>query len=161
MQNTLGWTMLAAVLILPSAVLPGRAQAPDIEARINALLARMTVEEKLGQLQQLAGTSEGDYNAEQEALTRKGLVGSFLNVRGATRVNAIQRAALDGSRLKIPLLLGFDVIHGYRTVFPIPLGETASWDPASAERAAAIAAAGARACTASSSANPGTAVTSI
>jgi beta-glucosidase len=141
MQNTLGWTMLAAVLILPSAVLPGRAQAPDIEARINALLARMTVEEKLGQLQQLAGTAEGDYNAEQEALTRKGLVGSFLNVRGATRVNAIQRAAVDGSRLKIPLLLGFDVIHGYRTVFPIPLGETASWDPASAERAAAIAAA--------------------
>ena len=57
MQNTLGWTMLAAVLILPSAVLPGRAQAPDIEARINALLARMTVEEKLGQLQQLAGTA--------------------------------------------------------------------------------------------------------
>ena len=73
------------------------------------------------------------------ALARKGLVGSFLNVRGAARVNAIQRAAVDGSRLKIPLLLGFDVIHGYRTVFPIPLGETASWDPASAERAAAIA----------------------
>ena len=72
---------------------------------------------------------------------RKGLVGSLLNVRGAARVNAIQRAAVDGSRLKIPLLLGFDVIHGYRTVFPIPLGQAASWDPAAAEQSSAIAAA--------------------
>jgi beta-glucosidase len=141
MHNPLRWTALVALLTLPAAVLPGRAQAPDVEARIDALLAQMTVEEKLGQLQQLAGTAEGEYKAEQEALARKGLVGSFLNVRGAARVNAVQRAVVDGSRLKIPLLLGFDVIHGYRTVFPIPLGETASWDPASAERAAAIAAA--------------------
>jgi beta-glucosidase len=135
------WTAVFASLLVPFAVLAGRGQAPDVEGRIDALLGRMTLEEKLGQLQQLAGTAEGEYNAEQEALARKGLIGSLLNVRGAARVNAIQRAAVKGSRLTIPLLLGFDVIHGYRTVFPIPLGETASWDPASAERSAAIAAA--------------------
>jgi beta-glucosidase len=130
----------AAVLALCANLL-AHAQAPDVETRIEALLARMTLDEKLGQLQQLAGTAEGAYDAEQEALIRKGLVGSLLNVRGAARVNAIQRAAVDGSRLKIPLLLGFDVIHGYRTVFPIPLGEAASWDPAAAEQSSAIAAA--------------------
>jgi beta-glucosidase len=130
----------AAVLALCAGLLT-HAQGPDVDARVEALVARMTLEEKLGQLQQLAGTAEGAYDAEQEALTRKGLVGSLLNVRGAARVNAIQRVAVDGSRLKIPLLLGFDVIHGYRTVFPIPLGEAASWDPAAAERSAAIAAA--------------------
>jgi beta-glucosidase len=111
MHGTIGWIALAASLMLPAAVLPGRAQRPDVEARIDALLARMTVEEKLGQLQQLAGTAEGEYNAEQEALARKGLIGSLLNVRGAARVNAIQRSAVEGSRLKIPLLLGFDVIQ--------------------------------------------------
>ena len=66
-------------------------------------------------------------------------------MRGAKNVNELQRAAVDGSRLKIPLVFSFDVIHGYRTIFPIPLGEAASWDPAAVERAAAVAAAEARA----------------
>lgn len=116
------------------------AQAP-VEARISELLARMTVEEKLGQLQQLDGTAEGDARPEHFDLARQGLLGSTLNVRGVKRTTELQRAAVNESRLKIPLLFAFDVIHGYRTVFPIPLGEAASWDPAGAERAASIAAA--------------------
>jgi beta-glucosidase len=117
----------------------------DVETRINALLARMTLAEKLGQLQQLDGEANGNYRPEHLPLVRQGLLGSTLNVRGAQRTNELQRIALTESRLKIPLIFGFDVIHGYRTIFPIPLGEAASWDPAAAERSAAIAAAEARA----------------
>jgi len=118
---------------------------PDVERRINALLARMTLAEKLGQLQQLDGEANGNFRPEHLQMVRQGLLGSTLNVRGAQRTNELQRIAVNESRLKIPLIFGFDVIHGYRTIFPIPLGEAASWDPAAVERAAAIAAAEARA----------------
>ncbi len=126
---------------------PERRDAPsaNIERRINALLARMTLPEKLGQLQQLDGEANGNFRPEHLELARKGLLGSTLNVRGAERSNRLQRVAVEESRLKIPLLFGFDVIHGYRTVFPIPLGEAATWDPATVERSAAIAAKEARA----------------
>src|SRR5437660_4615168 len=120
-------------------------QRQDIEQKINALLARMTLEEKLGQLKQLDGESNGNFRPEHRDLVRKGLLGSTLNVRGAQRTNALQRIAIEESRLKIPMLFGFDVIHGYRTIFPVPLGEASSWDPAVAERSASIAAAEARA----------------
>jgi beta-glucosidase len=110
-----------------------------IERRIETLLAKMTLAEKLGQLQQLDGDYQGFARPEQFEMARKGLLGSTLNVRGAKSTNELQRAALE-SRLKIPILLGFDVIHGYRTIFPIPLGEAASWDPSMVERDAAIAA---------------------
>ena len=123
---------------------PPRATA-DIENRINQLLARMTLAEKLGQLQQLDGHADGRYKDEQPGLVRSGLLGSTLNVRGVRNTNELQRIAIEGSRLKIPLLFGFDVIHGYRTVFPIPLGEAATWDPAAVEHNAAIAAKEARA----------------
>ena len=112
----------------------------DIEKKIDALLARMTLEEKLGQLQQLDGEANGNYRPEHLKLVRDGLLGSTLNVRGAKRTNELQRVAMEESRLKIPLLFGFDVIHGYRTIFPVPLAEAASWDPATVERAAAVAA---------------------
>jgi beta-glucosidase len=115
------------------------------EARINALLARMTLEEKLGQLQQLDGHADGRYKDEQPGLVRQGLLGSTLNVRGVRQTNELQRIAVNESRLKIPLIFGFDVIHGYRTIFPIPLGEASSWDTAAAERAAHVAATEARA----------------
>ncbi|HXH05111.1 MAG TPA: beta-glucosidase BglX [Vicinamibacterales bacterium] len=120
-------------------------QRPGPERRLDALLARMTLEEKLGQLQQLDGHADGRYREEHLALARHGRLGSVLNVRGAARVNALQRAAVEESRLRIPLLFAFDVIHGYRTIFPIPLGLAATWDPAAVEEAAAIAAAEARA----------------
>src|SRR5688572_32665469 len=104
----------------------------------------MTLAEKLGQLQQLVGEGNGRYRPEHLEMARKGLLGSTLNVRGAKMTNELQRAALE-SRLKIPILLGFDVIHGYRTIFPVPLGETASWDMSLLERSAAVAAAESRA----------------
>ena len=119
-------------------------RAPNVEQRINTLLARMTLAEKLGQLQQLDGEANGNFRPEHLELVRKGLLGSTLNVRGAKRTNELQRVAVNESRLKIPVLYGFDVIHGYRTIFPIPLGEAASWDPSLAERSAAVAAQEAR-----------------
>jgi len=115
-------------------------RAPNVEQRVNALLAQMTLEEKLGQLQQLDGEGNGNFRPEHLDMIRKGLLGSTLNVRGAQRTNQVQRVAVNESRLKIPVLFGFDVIHGYRTIFPIPLGEASSWDPALAERSAAVAA---------------------
>ncbi len=129
---------LLLVLWLPA----GASQAQQkVEARINALLARMTLEEKLGQLQILDGEANGNYRPEHPEMIRQGLLGSTLNVRGAKRTNELQRIAMEQSRLKIPVLFAFDVIHGYRTIFPVPLGEAASWDPAAVERAASIAAA--------------------
>lgn len=113
---------------------------PDVERKINALLARMTLAEKLGQLQQLDGEADGKYRPEHLEMIRNGLLGSTLNVRGAKRTNELQRIAMNESRMKIPMLFAFDVIHGYRTMFPIPLGETASWDTALAEKTASIAA---------------------
>ena len=100
------------------------AAAPQIEQRVEELLARMTLREKVGQLQQLDSVPDvWRVRDEHRDLIPRGLVGSFLNVRGARNINAAQRMALEQSRLKIPLLFGFDVIHGYRTIFPIPLGE--------------------------------------
>jgi beta-glucosidase len=120
---------------------PARSAQAAIEQRIDELLARMTLEEKLGQLQMLDGLAEGVYRPEHPEMIRKGLLGSTLNVRGAKRTNELQRIAMTESRLKIPVLFAFDVIHGYRAVFPVPLGEAASFDPAAAERSASVAAA--------------------
>jgi beta-glucosidase len=126
---------------LLAAIAPVHSQRPrDVEREVNALIAKMTLAEKLGQLQQLDGESNGNYRPEHVELVRKGLLGSTLNVRGAQKTNELQRVAVNESRLKIPLLFGFDVIHGYRTIFPIPVGEAASWDPTLAERSAAVAA---------------------
>jgi beta-glucosidase len=130
--------LFSVFLTLPSIALPP--DKNDIENRINALLRQMTVAEKFGQLQQLDGEANGNSRPEHIELVRNGLLGSTLNVRGARRVNELQRIAMKESRLKIPLLFAFDVIHGYRTIFPVPLGETASWDTAAVERGASVAA---------------------
>jgi beta-glucosidase len=147
--------LVVAVLLssLPAGAQTQRRRAPaarpdahdDIERKVNALVARMTLEEKLGQLQQSGGDVGGHANPDLYEAARAGRLGSTLGVRGAKNTNDLQRAAVEGSRLKIPLIFGFDVIHGYRTIFPIPLGEAASFDPASAEHAAHVAAAEARA----------------
>ena len=137
-------TSLLVCLALFIAATPAiTAQQPraDVDGRINALLAQMTLEEKLGQLQQLDGEANGNFRPEHRDLIRRGLLGSTLNVRGAQKVNELQRIAMEQSRLKIPVLFAFDVIHGYRTVFPVPLGEASSWDRAAVERAASVAAA--------------------
>ena len=129
---------LLGFCVLPAQTLAQKNAA--IEQRINSLLARMTLAEKLGQLQQLDAEGQGNARPEEFEMARKGLLGSTLGVRGAKNTNDLQRAALE-SRLKIPILFGFDVIHGYRTIFPVPLAQAASWDPSMVERDAAIAAA--------------------
>ncbi|HEX8494729.1 MAG TPA: glycoside hydrolase family 3 N-terminal domain-containing protein [Pyrinomonadaceae bacterium] len=136
--------LLFIFLLIVSTITAASPPQAQIEQRINALLARMTLEEKIGQLQQLDGEANGNFRPEHLELARKGLLGSTLNVRGVERSNQLQRAAIEESRLKIPLIFGFDVIHGYRTIFPIPLGEASSWDPEVAERSASIAAREAR-----------------
>lgn len=135
--------ILAVLTSIVSAPVASSSQ-DKIEQRITALLARMTLEEKLGQLQQLDGEGNGNFRPEHPDLIRRGLLGSTLNVRGAKNTNQLQHVAMDESRLKIPVLFGFDVIHGYRTIFPIPLAEASSWDPSSAERSTSIAAQEAR-----------------
>jgi beta-glucosidase len=150
--------LLAAAILLSTLPLETQAQrgaprAParrvarqdDVERKVEALLARMTLEEKLGQLQQSGGDINGKAEPRIIEAARSGRLGSTLGVRGARNANELQRAAVEGTRLKIPIIFGFDVIHGYRTIFPIPLGEAASWDPSAAERSAYVAAAEARA----------------
>ena len=98
------------------------AASPAVEARVNSLLAHMTLEEKLQQIQLLP-----DFLVTDEAV-RNGL-GSVLSVTDPARIRELQRLAVEESRLKIPLLFAFDTIHGFRTIFPIPLGVGASFDP--------------------------------
>jgi beta-glucosidase len=116
------------------------AQQNDIDARVDRLIAQMTLEEKLGQLTQLVPDQP-----EFSPALAKGLVGSILNGGDATQINELQHAIVANSRLHIPLLVGHDVIHGYRTIFPIPLAIASSWDPQMAELASHIAAREARA----------------
>lgn len=113
------------------------------DSSVEALLKQMTLEEKVGQLVQFSnGQATGPENVkvDQKDLLMKGGLGSILNMTGAKEVNAIQRVAVEQSRLKIPLLMGLDVIHGYRTTFPVPLGLAATWDPALIEQTARVAA---------------------
>jgi beta-glucosidase len=134
--KTMKRTLVALSLLL---TLSANAQQTSIDSRVEALLSQMTLEEKLGQLTQFVP----DQPAFRPALA-KGLVGSVLNSGTAAQTNEIQRAAVAGSRLKIPLIIGHDVIHGYRTIFPIPLAIASSWDPEMARLAARIGATEAR-----------------
>ena len=117
--------------------------AQTMDAFIDSLMARMTLEEKLGQMNQL---SVGDVQtgtplrAETSRLIREGKAGALLNIKGAEKIIEVQRMAVEESRLGIPLLVGMDVIHGYETIFPIPLGMAATWDLEAIEESARIAA---------------------
>ena len=118
-----------------------------LDTKVDSVLRRMTLEEKVGQLNQYNGFWEitGPTPKEGQAAKKyddlkKGLVGSMLNVRGVKDVRAIQKIAVEQTRLGIPLLFGFDVIHGYKTISPIPLAEAASWDLEAIKKSAAIAA---------------------
>ena len=108
-----------------------------IEQKIEALLSKMTLEEKIGQMNQIS--SYGNIE-DMSGLIKKGEIGSVLNEVDPVRVNALQRVAVEESRLGIPLLMARDVIHGFKTIFPIPLGQAASFDPEVAKDAARIAA---------------------
>src|SRR3954453_22672496 len=112
---------------------------PETERRIDALLGRMTLEEKLGQMSQ-STSMQTPLSDELKQQIRTGRWGSFINAGLVQDRAEAQRIAVKESRLGIPLLFGRDVIHGYRTVFPIPLGQAASWDPELISKAARLAA---------------------
>ncbi|PYP98176.1 MAG: beta-glucosidase BglX [Gemmatimonadetes bacterium] len=108
--------------------------SPAAAQNLDSLLGRMTLAEKLGQLNLLS--ANGQASPQQLQLVRAGKLGGLFNVIGAENTTPVQRVAVTESRLKIPLLFGLDVIHGYRTIFPIPLGEASSFDPDAAEATA-------------------------
>ena len=119
---------------------------PEIEKKIDTLLAKMTLEEKVGQLNQYSSNFDLTGPAPEQGSARiryeqmsKGQVGSMLNVVGAEATKRAQELAVEKSRLGIPMIFGLDVVHGYKTMFPIPLGETASWDLEAIEASARVA----------------------
>ncbi len=120
---------------------------PEIEAKITTLLSKMTLDEKMGQLNQytsrweMTGPAPQGTNEQQMlGMIKSGMVGSMLNVTGVEATRKAQKLAVENSRLKIPMIFGYDVIHGYQTMFPIPLAEAASWEPELARKSARIAA---------------------
>ncbi len=116
----------------------------DVSGRVEALLERMSLDEKIGQLTQ-AGGADWVAGPNIEDVIRKGGAGSVLWLNDTRRFNELQKVAVEESPSGIPLLFALDVIHGYRTIFPVPLAMAASWDPAVAEQAQAVAAGEARA----------------
>jgi beta-glucosidase len=128
--------------LLRAQVAPPPLDDPAIEQRITQLLAQMTLEEKIAQTVHFAdsSTGPGSPHADYKEQTIQGHVGSFENITGAAETNALQKLAVEKSRLHIPLVFALDVIHGYRTIFPVPLAMSATWDPSMVERASRIAA---------------------
>lgn len=135
LTNTL-FTVAVAALSLTACGTKDTNSDLEIENKVEALLGKMTLEEKLGQMNQL---SPWDFD-ELAGKVRKGEVGSILNYTDSALVNKIQRVAVEESRLGIPLLVSRDVIHGYKTIFPIPLGQAATFNPQIVERGARVAA---------------------
>ncbi|WP_317047336.1 glycoside hydrolase family 3 N-terminal domain-containing protein [Lutibacter citreus] len=113
-------------------LLQAKAQDKNIEQRIDSVMNLMTLEEKVGQMIQINGksaiTGPQTYNSDFEKQLKSGMLGSLLNAVGVDYTRDIQRMAVEETRLGIPLIFGFDVIHGWKTILPIPLGEAASWD---------------------------------
>ena len=106
----------------------------ETDKRVDELLSKMTLQEKIGQMNQLSGGAE----LKNEAAA--GNVGSILNCTDVKAINLVQKAAVEESRLGIPILVARDVIHGFHTIFPIPLGQAATFDPAIVEKGARISA---------------------
>jgi beta-glucosidase len=129
--------VLTCALLAEAGLTP--AAQDDIEQRTNSLLARMTLDEKIGQMSQSTSMATPISDSIKDEI-RKSQWGSFLNAGSPADRAEAQRIARQESRLGIPLLFGRDVIHGYHTIFPIPLGQAASWDPDLMEQAARIAA---------------------
>ena len=139
--------MKKLIVIISFILLTKVCYGQNLDQKIEDLLSQMSLTEKIGQMNQYNGfwnftgpqPISGDSKKKYDQL-RKGLVGSMLNVRGTENVKEVQRIAVEESRLGIPLLFGFDVIHGYKTQSPIPLAESASWDIDAIKRSARLAA---------------------
>ncbi len=146
-----GICMVLGALLLPAQTLPraseeGRSSgisSATLDARVESSLRLMTVDEKVGQLVQYSAgqaTGPGTGRTDYEDMIARGEIGALLNVVDPHEINRYQRIAMEKSRLHIPLLFGLDVIHGFKTEFPIPLGLASTWDPALVERASRVAA---------------------
>jgi len=131
----LTFKFLLTLAFVITVVLGQHLKDDEIEEKVNELLNQMTFTEKIGQMTQFSGT-----NKQYEQMIREGKIGSLLNVIGAEENNRLQKIAVEESHLGIPLVIGLDVIHGYRTIFPIPLAASASWDTVLIRKAAEIAA---------------------
>ncbi len=134
-------TILCLSLVLSCLSL--HAQKKPMGEFVDELMAKMTVEEKIGQLNLMPGTdltTGAKTNSPLVELVEKGMLGAVLNTKGAAKVRALQEVAVKKSRLHIPLIFGLDVIHGYETVLPIPLAQACSWNPQAIEAGARMAA---------------------
>ena len=138
--------LLLSFLIL-SACTNANSEDKEKEKFIDDLMSKMTLEEKAGQMNQYNGfwdatgpMPEGDYQKKRYAELKNGQVGSMLNVIGVDQIRALQKIAVEETRLGIPLIFGHDVIHGYKTIFPIPLAESCSWDLELMQKSARLAA---------------------
>lgn len=130
--------MMLSVIAAAALASCGSAPADPTEGKIDDLLAKMTLDEKIGQMNQINGVGWASPDIVNQV--KAGLAGSILNEVDAKTVNELQRVALEETRLGIPIVFARDVIHGFRTVFPIPLGQAATWSPDVVERGARIAA---------------------
>jgi beta-glucosidase len=122
---------------------PGGIADASLDARVESILQRMTVEEKVGQLVQYSAgqpTGPGTGRTDYEDMIARGQVGSLFNVIDPHEINKYQKIAMEKARLHVPILFGLDVIHGFKTEFPIPLGLASTWDPSIVERASRVAA---------------------
>src|SRR5450432_3091548 len=131
------WLVLVAWLCPSCAVMP--AKEKPVDARVEELLAKMTLTEKVGQMVQIS-SFKGEIPDDLKLRLRQGRIGSMLNEIVPSANLEIQRIATQESRLGIPVLMGRDVIHGYRTIFPIPLAQACAWDPQLVKDCAAVAA---------------------
>ncbi len=142
-HNFLPVLMIALVLVLAITNVLGSTESinnkNDYEKEISQLLSEMTVDEKIGQMSQMHFYSISDRD-ELRAMVKNGRIGSFLNADNISDKKELQQVAVEESRSGIPLIFGRDVIHGYRTVFPIPIGQASSWNPELVEKAARVAA---------------------
>ncbi|MBK5720257.1 beta-glucosidase BglX [Dysgonomonas sp. Marseille-P4677] len=143
MKRLLIVALSLGILSLSAQVKSSVSEDPKMDKFINDLMKKMTIEEKIGQLNL---PSSGDITTGQAKSSniadkiKKGQVGGLFNIKGVEKIKDVQRVAVEESRLKIPLIFGMDVIHGYETVFPIPLGLSCSWDMAAIEQSARVAA---------------------
>ncbi len=136
-------SLLLAAILMGSTSIQAQKSPQDMDRFIDALMKKMTVEEKIGQLNLPVTGEITTGQAKSSDVAKKieqGLVGGLFNLKGVAKIRDVQKLAVENSRLGIPLLFGMDVIHGYETIFPIPLGLSCTWDMKAIQKSARIAA---------------------